>query len=106
MSKLVAFVKGEPAVLISVAGAAVGIAADFGLHLSTQQADSLYGFVAILAGVLIRQTVVPNAKVDGRLAAVETALQAFHAPAAVTSVVEAAAEAPKAAATEGPTAGP
>ena len=63
----------EPAVsvatVVSAVGAAITLAAAFGLHLSADQRTAILGFVTIVAplvaGVLIRRKVSPVVSTDG-----------------------------------------
>lgn len=64
---IVALVKREPAVLLSLAGAGIGVGADFGLHLSASQQRGVYSGVAAITGFLIRATVTPTSSVNARL---------------------------------------
>lgn len=97
-SRIFATLKKEPAVLLSLAGSGVAVAADFGLHLSAQQEKGVYGAVAAVTALLIRQSVTPNSAVNSRLTALESAVAALQpaAPAPASAPV----------ADPGPTAGP
>jgi hypothetical protein len=59
-SKLVAHIKAEPAVLLSLVGAGITVATDFGLHLTATQISGVDGVVAVLTGLLIRSQVTPT----------------------------------------------
>jgi hypothetical protein len=63
LDALWARIKTEPAVLLSLLGAAFAVAASFGLSLSKEQTGAITGFVVILLGVITRQSVTPNSKV-------------------------------------------
>lgn len=62
LSRLVAFVRHEPAVLISLAGVAVTVATDFGFALSASQVAGIDAAVGALTGLLIRSQVTPVVK--------------------------------------------
>lgn len=86
-------IRREPAVLLSLAGAGVGLATQLGLHLNVAQTRAVYGFVAMVTGFFIRQTVTPTSTLTARLDALEASLKELQVPAAVTGVVQAAADA-------------
>lgn len=62
-SAVTTFVKHEPAVLLSVAGAGIGLGATFGFHLSPAESKEVYAGITTAAGLVIRQFVSPTAKV-------------------------------------------
>jgi hypothetical protein len=72
----------EPAVIISLIGAAVGVAASYGLHLSAAQTRDLLGGCAALVGIITRSAVTPQGKVPASIAALEARIAAVEPVAA------------------------
>lgn len=81
LKSIVAFVKHEPAILLSLVGAGIAVGADYGLHLNANDTKILFGAVTAMGGVVIRQAVVPNVKVAKQATTVETRLSALEAVA-------------------------
>ncbi len=88
-----AFLKKEPAILMSAAGAAISVGTTFGLKLNLAQTREIYGAVAAVTALGIRQTVTPNVKVaqtdalvaqaekvQARLSAIEAAVSELGVP--------------------------
>lgn len=52
--------KTEPAILIALVAACLGLAAAFGLSLTQEQTAAIMALVTILAGLVTRSKVTPN----------------------------------------------
>jgi uncharacterized membrane protein len=50
----------EPAVIVSLVAAILGLAASFGLNLSADQTAAIMAVVTIVAGLVIRSKVTPS----------------------------------------------
>ena len=89
-SRVRAFLKSEPALLVTATADIISFGADFGLHLTADQQKGLFGLASALTAIVIRQTVTPNGKVNsgpstapdvsGRLAALEAAVSELARP--------------------------
>lgn len=64
MSKIVAFLKNEPAALSAIVSALITLAAAFGLHLSAEQTSAIGAVVMLVTGFITRSFVTPTAKKD------------------------------------------
>lgn len=61
IAQVVALVKKEPAIVISVMGAAITLlATSMGLHLSADQTKAVYSAVVAVVGLIVRSQVVPK----------------------------------------------
>lgn len=60
MSKITDLIKGEPALLTTAAGIAVGVGTHFGLHLSPDVQNEVYGGLATVSAFVIRHFVSPK----------------------------------------------
>lgn len=58
--------KKEPAVIVSLVAALLGLAASFGLDLSQEQTAAILAVVTIVAGLVIRGQVTPTAEITER----------------------------------------
>lgn len=74
LSKIWKYIQTEPAIIFSVLGSGIALAASFGFSLTSTQTKAVYSFVAVVTGLLIRQTVSPTVQVQARLSAVESAV--------------------------------
>lgn len=63
IAKLSDFFKGEPAVMVSLFMAVLGVLVSFGVSLSEDQTKALYSLLVILSGLIIRGKVTPTSKV-------------------------------------------
>lgn len=66
MKAIIDYIKSEPARLLSLLSAAFAMFAAFGLDLSQEQVGTIMAFVAILVGIVVRQSVTPNIKVAAK----------------------------------------
>lgn len=64
LSALWTWVKSEPVATSQIAGAAIGVAVTFGLHISTPQKTAIDGFVFVVALVAGRQNSVSVPKAE------------------------------------------
>jgi hypothetical protein len=59
-------IKREPAVLLSLVGAAFALASAFGFDLSKEQTGAITAFIVVVLGIVTRQSVTPNASVAAK----------------------------------------
>jgi len=52
--------KTEPAIIISLVAAIIGLAASFGLSLTKEQTTAVMALVTLLAGLVTRSKVTPS----------------------------------------------
>lgn len=52
----------EPALIAAAVGIAINLAVSFGLQLTLEQAALINSFVLAVLGIIVRQSVTPNAK--------------------------------------------
>lgn len=57
----------EPAVIVSLVGAVVNLAIAFGFDLTVEQTTAIAALTLIVAGLVTRQQVTPEAKVDAKV---------------------------------------
>lgn len=103
IGKLIAYLRREPALVLTAAAEGISLGAAFGLKLNPEQTKAIYGFVAAVAGVLIRSQVTPNVSLsdvlDSKIEDIKAAVLAAgtvapQPPAATPSVVPLAQPAP------------
>lgn len=61
MQGILDFIKREPAILVTVAAAILGLATAFGLHLSADQNAAIAAVLTVIAGIIVRANVTPVA---------------------------------------------
>lgn len=59
-------IKREPAVLLSLVGAAFALASAFGFDLTKEQTGAITAFIVVLLGIITRQSVTPNVSVAAK----------------------------------------
>lgn len=64
-------VRREPAIIITVATAGLGLAASNGLHLNVQETREVYAAAATIGGFLVRSAVTPTSSQLGKITALE-----------------------------------
>lgn len=89
LARAKAFLKTEPALLVTATADVVSFGADFGLHLTSDQQKGLFGLASALTAIVIRQVVTPNSKagpvgpttLESRIATLEAAVSELATPA-------------------------
>jgi hypothetical protein len=67
VSSVWTFIKSEPAVILAVLGAVIGVLASFGLALSAPQTSAVTALVTLVVGVLTRSVVTSPATAESLL---------------------------------------
>ena len=82
MRGILDYIKREPAVLLSLLGAAFAMFAAFGLSLTTEQTAAITAVVVVVLGIVTRQTVTPNVSVAAKVDAAGDVVTGNAAPPA------------------------
>jgi len=60
LDKLLALIKREPAVVVTVAAAVLGLAVAFGVPFSADQKTAIFAALTVVAGIIVRANVTPT----------------------------------------------
>jgi len=60
LNQLLALIKREPAVVVTVAAAVLGLAVAFGVPLSPDRIAAITAVLTVVAGIIVRSQVTPT----------------------------------------------